>query len=437
MLQMLSFLSSNQQQLAAVKEILAHVAETLDSRVSVELWDGTRMPLGRDTDARYYVSLRGPGTVGCLLRRPSLDTLMRLYASGEIDVHGGDLLEFFAAARVENSKSRVKQLSKAWMLRKALPLLVAPAEKAGEDQAFAGVKNNQNHIQFHYDLGNEFYQLFLDPEMQYSCAYFTDWENTLEQAQRDKLEMTCRKLRLQPGERFLDIGCGWGGLICYAAQHFGVQAHGVTLSQEQLEFTQAKIRALGLQDRVTVELRDYSTLDGVYDKIASIGMYEHVGIKNYPVYFQKLWSLLRDRGMLLNHGITRPAKRSASGFKKQRPEQRFLRKYIFPGGELDHIGHTCEALEACKFEVHDCENWRGHYELTTRLWCQRLAQRRAEATQLVGAERYRLWAAYLAGCSIAFENGSARIFQVVASKLAAKGRSSLPLTRADLYRPAA
>jgi cyclopropane-fatty-acyl-phospholipid synthase len=298
-------------------------------------------------------------------------------------------------------------------------------------------RNNKDYIQFHYDLGNDFYKLFLDDEMQYSCGYFTDWNNSLEQAQRDKLDMICRKLRLQPGDRMLDIGCGWGGLVCHAAQKYGVTAHGVTLSQEQLDYTREKVRRLGLEDRITVELRDYNTLDGSYDKISSIGMYEHVGIANYPAYFRKIWSLLRDRGIVLNHGITRRAKAQKGRFKKMRPEHKLIAKYIFPGGELDHIGHTVESLEATRFEVHDVENWREHYALTTRFWCQRLAARKDEAIAMVGPERYRLWAAYLAGVSFAFHDGSLRIFQVVASKHAAKGRAELPSTRADLYRPAA
>jgi len=216
-----------------------------------------------------------------------------------------------------------------------------------------------------------------------------------------------------------------------------VRAHGVTLSQTQFQFAQEKICRLGLQDRVTVELRDYATLTGKYDKIASIGMYEHVGIANYPAYFDKINSLLRDRGILLNHGITLPAKRTKSRFKRIRPEQRLILKYIFPGGELDHVGHTCQSLEASRFEVHDVEDWREHYAQTTRLWCQRLSAQKEEAIRLVGPERYRLWAAYLAGVSFAFLDGTVRIYQVVASKHAARGRSELPATRADLYCRAA
>jgi len=196
------------------------------------------------------------------------------------------------------------------------------------------------------------------------------------------------------------------------------------------------VRRLGLADRVTIELRDYTTLEGTYDKISSVGMYEHVGIANYAKYFGKIYSLLRDRGILLNHGITRRAKASKRRFAVMRPEQRLFARYIFPGGELDHIGHTCESLEASRFEVHDVENWREHYAQTTRFWCQRLAARQKEAIATVGPERYRLWLAYLAGVSFAFRDGSMRIYQVVASKHSARGRSELPGTRADLYRRA-
>jgi cyclopropane-fatty-acyl-phospholipid synthase len=444
MLSLLSFLTTDAKQLAAAKRVLSHVAEVLNARFSIQLWDGTMVPLGQDVDPRMYISLSGPGVISSLMRRPTLDNLVRHYAVGNIDVHGGDLMEFGEVLRVKSSRDRLKKSRTGLLIRNALPFLVAPADKAVSQHGYNGdeigrgqvTRKNQDYIQFHYDLGNEFYKLFLDPEMQYSCGYFTDWNNSLEQAQRDKLEMICRKLRLQPGERMLDIGCGWGGLICHAALNFGVQAHGVTLSQTQFDYVQAKVKQLGLEDRVTVELRDFNTLDGTYDKISSIGMYEHVGVANYPKYFGKIYSLLRDRGILLNHGITRGAKSSRRKFARVRPEHRLFAKYIFPGGELDHIGHTCESLEASRFEVHDVENWREHYAQTTRFWCQRLTERKDEAIAMVGPERYRLWVAYLAGVSFTFHDGGMRIFQVVASKHATRGRAELPPTRADLYRRA-
>ena len=438
--------SSSERQLAAARAVLARLAESLGARFSVELWDGSRVALGPDVHPELRVAIQGPGVIGALLRWPTLDNLVRHYATGQIEIRGGDLVEFFEAARVERSRKKMKRLPTGLLLKNAWPFLFAPAEKRQPQHAYAGdqvgrtssaQRKNQDYIQFHYDLGNDFYQLFLDPQMQYSCGYFTDWNNSLEQAQLDKLDMICRKLRLAPGERLLDIGCGWGGLVCHAATHYGVKAHGVTLSQTQFDFATEKVRSLGLENLVQIELRDFSTLDGRYDKISSIGMYEHVGIKNYPAYFGKINSLLRDRGILLNHGITRPAKRRPGRFRRIRPEQRLILKYIFPGGELDHIGHTCESLETCRFEVHDVEDWREHYYLTTRHWCRRLSARREEAIRLVGPERYRLWVLYLAGVSFAFFDNSARIYQVVASKHAGKGRAQLPPTRADLYRPAA
>jgi cyclopropane-fatty-acyl-phospholipid synthase len=267
--------------------------------------------------------------------------------------------------------------------------------------------------------------------MQYSCAYYTDWGNGLEQAQADKLEMICRKLRLKQGEHFLDIGCGWGGLICYAAENYGVKAHGVTLSPAQLSFCQQQIEAKGLQDRVSAELKNYADLEGRYSKIASIGMYEHVGVANIPGYFRKIKQLLAPDGIFLNHAISRKARKGKARFSA-RPEQRALLKYIFPGGELDDIGHTVAAMEEAGFEVHDIEGWREHYARTTKLWCERLTANRQQAIALAGEQTYRIWVAYLAGCSLAFQKGSARIYQTVATK-GGKGASPLPPTRADLY----
>jgi cyclopropane-fatty-acyl-phospholipid synthase len=432
---------SDRERLHSARTVLEHVAPLVGARFSVRLWDGSCVPLGPHADTGFAIAIAGPGVIGSMLRRPTLENLLRHYATGQIDFQGGDLIAFGELARVKRLRGRLHGLSKLLLLRHTLPFLFARSATPRARHAFHGDetgrhaarRNNRDYVQFHYDVGNDFYQLFLDPEMQYSCAYFTDWANTLEQAQRDKLEMICRKLRLEPGEKLLDVGCGWGGLLCYAAQHYGVRAHGVTLSETQYRYTQQKIRALGLEDRVTVELRDYAAIDGRYDKIASIGMFEHVGIANFPAYFGKLHGLLRDRGMLLNHGIARRAKAGGRKAGRMRPEQRLMARYIFPGGELDNIGHTLQAMEACRFEVHDVEGWREHYAHTTRLWCQRLTARRDEAIARVGPERYRLWVAYLAAVSFAFTDGALRIYQVVATKHAAKGVSGLPPTRADLY----
>ena len=425
----------------AARNIFEHIAERIDTPFSIRLWDGSVVPLGRHTDHSHSIVISGPGVLGSILRWPTLETVLRHYAAGNIDFAGAGMLEFVELARRKKVKFKARDLNKSFLIRQALPLLLTPKDKVRLDQEYAGDETGrkQTHrdekafIQFHYDVGNDFYALFLDPEMQYSCAYFTDWTNSLAQAQRDKLDMICRKLRLQPGERFLDVGCGWGGLLCHAATRYGVTAHGVTLSQTQHDYAVEKVRRLGLEDRVTVELRNYEDLDGEYDKIASIGMYEHIGIANYPTYFTKLNTLLRDRGILLNHGITRRAKRSRRRFRRIRPEKRLILKHIFPGAELDHIGHSVEVMESHGFEIHDVECWREHYALTCRLWHERLVDNEAAAIAHVGRERYRMWIAYLAGVSFAFRDGSLRIYQTVATKHRSKGPSGLPPTRADLY----
>jgi cyclopropane-fatty-acyl-phospholipid synthase len=430
------------RQIEAAREIFEHLARVLDAPFSLRLWDGTKIPLGRAGADCPCIRVAGPGVLGALFRRPSFEHLFRRYASGDIDIEGGDLLDFVDAARRRKKESRIRlrDLRKGFPWAKALPLLLAHDRSAAIRHQFHGgdaprrAKDKEKEfIQFHYDASNEFYGLFLDSEMVYSCAYFRDWSNTLEEAQRDKLDLICRKLRLRAGETFLDIGSGWGALLCHAAQRYGVLAHGITLSQAQHDHARARIERLGLRDRVTVSLTDYMTLEGRYDKIASIGMYEHVGIANYPAYFKKMHALLAPGGVFLNHGITRRAKRNIKNFGKISPSRRVILKYIFPGAELDHIGHTVQVMESCGFEVHDVEGLRRHYARTCRLWHDRLTARREQAIALVGPERYRMWVAYLAGVTVGFEYGPLHVFQTVATRQG-EAVSPLPPTRGDLYR---
>ena len=436
--------SRQQRQLDVAREFFSHLGELLDSRISVRLWDGSVIALGSQVEPGLEISLSGPGVIGSLLRRPTLDNLLRHFARGHIDYHGADLFTLLETARVRNSRKRTRRLRKSLLARMATTFITARSDGASVEHRYAGDEtgrrrvqaDNRDFIQFHYDLSNEFYQLFLDPNMVYSCAYFRDWDNSLEQAQWDKLEMICRKLCLQPGDRFLDIGCGWGALVCHAAEHYGVQARGITLSEKQLALAREKIRRRGLEDQVQVELCDYADVQGPFDKIASIGMVEHVGIDNMLGYMQKIRSLLPDRGLFLNHGITRRAKTSRRKFRRITPERRLLAKYIFPGGELDHLGHMTECLEAAGFEVHDVEGWRDHYALTCKHWSRRLEANREAAIQQVGSERYRMWLLYLAGVSLALGDGSACIFQTVASSRGSKGLSGMPPTREHLYEAA-
>ena len=439
---MLKFFTSNSQ-LNSIRELLKTVAEPLNLNVSVRLWNGEVVPLGPNADGKYIISISGPGVIGSMLRRPTLEMLIRLYATGHIDFEGGDLIDFSEALKTrESNRARLKQISKVMLAKKTLPFLFAKTDVADLKQGFRddmvgrdeSRRKNQDYIQFHYDVGNDFYKLFLGSEMMYTCGYFRDWSNSLDQAQQDKLDMICRKLQLQPGDRMLDIGCGWGGLICHAAKHYGAISHGITLSQQQYEFAKSKIQELGLSDKVSVEICDYANHQGTYDKISSIGMSEHIGAANYSRYFSKINSLLRDRGIVLNHAIARSSKTSKKFANRIRPERKFLLKYIFPGSELIPVGMTTDFLEQTGFEVNDVESWRDHYAITLRHWCKNLSANKDRAIELVGAERYRLWVAYLAGGSAGFTAGSIKIFQVVASKKASKGVSGMPPTREHLYR---
>lgn len=436
---------ADDRRLQAAKRLVEVVAQQLNAKISVRLWDGSILPLGQEADPEVYASIRGPGVIGALLRRPSLENVIRHYARGDIDFHGADFMSFVEKARVKGSRDRTKKISKLAVAKNLWPFLFAPADRAEDANLFDGDEmglsraqaDNVDYIQFHYDISNDFYKLFLDRNMVYTCGYFTDWSNSLEQAQFDKNEMICRKLQLKPGERMLDIGSGWGALLCHAAERYGVKAHGVTLAEEQLAYTQEQIRERGLEGQVTVELKDYNDLDGSFDKICSIGMVEHVGIGNMPLYLNKINSLLPDRGIFLNHGITRTAKRSKKQWRKVRPEQRVIKKYIFPGCELDSIGHSTDLIESHGFRIHDIEGWRDHYAETTRRWCQNLWENRDEATRLIGKEKFRLWLAYLGGVSFSFNDGALCIFQTVSTKHASKGHSRMPPTREHLYTPEA
>lgn len=287
-------------------------------------------------------------------------------------------------------------------------------------------------IEYHYDVANDFYSLFLDRNMVYSCAYYQNDSDSLEAAQSQKLDHILNKLMLKPGEKFLDIGCGWGALIIRAAQKYGAIATGITLSKNQFDFAREQIHRAGLDDHCRVLLCDYRDLNEAqaYDKIASVGMFEHVGLKNLPVYFGAVHGLLKNDGLVLNHGITTSDVESrwiGMGAGE------FIDRYVFPHGELPHVSLALKEMASAGLEVLDVESLRRHYARTCEAWSNNLESHRDEAVDIVGERRYRIWQIYLAGCAHGFANGWMNIYQVLCSKAESSEMRQQPLTRDYMY----
>ena len=282
-------------------------------------------------------------------------------------------------------------------------------------------------ISYHYDMPAEFYALWLDERMMYSCAYFSKPDEGLDSAQERKLDYICRKLRLRPGERLLDIGCGFAGLIMHAVAHYGVHAVGITLSVRQAEVARQRLREAAMNDRCRVEVSDYRDIDHElqYDKIVSVGMFEHVGEAHLPEYFSRAWDLLRPGGVFLNHGISYSAT-----YRRRGPS--FTDRYVFPDGEPVPISTSLRAAELSGFELRDVESLREHYALTLHHWVQRLEAHREEACRIADDTTYRIWRLYMAGSAHGFRSGRLNVYQTLLAK-PVRGHSGLPLTRADWY----
>jgi cyclopropane-fatty-acyl-phospholipid synthase len=286
-------------------------------------------------------------------------------------------------------------------------------------------------IAHHYDLSNDFYALFLDPLLVYSCAYYRDPDGDLPQAQADKLDLVCRKLRLRGGDTLLDIGCGWGSLAIWAARHHGVRAHGVTLSRAQAEYAAERIRREGLDGRCVVEYRDYGDLPrhARYDKIAMVGVIEHVGLDHYPALFGRVREMLQDGGLFLCHGIAHPAHWTRTS------QTDFLFENVFPNGDITGLVETLAAMDRARWEVLDIEGLRLHYARTCRQWVERLRARADEARAMVGERSYRTWLLYLTCSAVAFESSSVGVYQVLLRKHADRTGGRAPRTREGLYAP--
>ena len=421
--------------------LLTRLFRNFNGSIALRLWNGATLRLGKaslqESHAGFTLIFHSPGVVRTMVLGRDRLRIPEAYFRGDIDFEG----DFFAALGLKDHLNtiRLSALDRLRALLSAVRLTASDKASSGTESQRPSLQGravkahskleNSDAIQFHYDVSNEFYALWLDQAMVYSCAYFEQPGVGLEQAQQAKLDHVCRKLRLQPGDRLLDIGCGWGALVIHAATHYGVNAHGVTLSQKQLELARQRISQAGLADRVTVELRDYRDLpgDAVYDKVASVGMFEHVGLKNLPVYFSTVHRLLKPAGLFLNHGITH----DVEGWNKTSSTE-FINRYVFPDGQLDTVSNIQRGMERARFEIADVEALRPHYALTLRHWVARLEAHHEQALQYVSESTFRVWRLYMAACALEFESGEIGVYQVLASKRAV-GPALLPLTRAHIY----
>ena len=419
--------------------VLRLVLDHLRPGVPVRMWTGETIGAG----AGPTVLVRTPDAVSRLVRAPGLPALIELWADRSVDIEGGSVLDLAAAYEAAKAadrrgfKKRLRTLPKA-RIAAMLPGLLPGAWRARGGARLSGQRRfraggGREEIGHHYDVSNAFYRLFLDERMVYTCAYFERDDATLDEAQEAKLDLVCRKLRLKDGERLLDIGCGWGAMLIHAVERYGVVGHGVTLSEEQATLARERVAERGLADRITIELKPFEALQAAsFDKVSSIGMFEHVGIAHHDAYFANVHRLLRPGGLYLHHAITRRMKRSKRAFGRKSAEHRALVRYIFPGGELDTLGMSVNGLEARGFEVHDAENLRPHYGRTCRLWAERLHANMDAAVAEIGEAKARVWLLYLSGCALAFERGTVQVNQTLASRRR-KGRMPVPWTRADLY----
>ena len=426
----------------AATRIIHKLLSPFDGAVALRLWNDVTHSFGKSVDQmapRFTLVLRDPAVLRDLVLKRGPIPLADAYFHGRLDVEGDlyaalDLKRHFQTLSL-TGRERFGLMLDAMRLAFMPGKKIAPAGFVPTTRQFThdhSMESDRAAISHHYDVSNDFYKLFLDERMVYSCAYFHEDSDSLDTAQAQKLDHICRKLRLKPGERFLDIGCGWGALVIWAAKHYGVQAHGITLSKEQLDEATRRIAAAGLQDRIQVELRDYRALEGegVYDKVSSVGMFEHVGLANLPQYHATVHRVLKPNGLFLNHGITH----EEEGWQPS-VDTEFINRYVFPDGELDRVSSIQAGMEAAQFEIQDVENLRMHYARTLRHWVDRLEAAHDEATRHVSEATYRVWRLYMAASALEFESGGTAIHQILASRRPDRHpyAQPVPLTRRDLY----
>lgn len=398
----------------------------------VEFWDGSGLG---PAEGGTTVHVRTPRAFQRLITAPGELGLGRAYVAGDLDVEGSlDPVLDLGVRRPDQDLGPGGFVTAVRSLARVGALRLAPVPPPPEEARLRGRRHSRGRdaaaISHHYDVSNDFYRLVLGPTLTYSCAYFASPDSTLEEAQTDKHELICRKLRLRPGDRLLDVGCGWGTLAIHAASRHGVNAVGVTLSKRQAELAAKRAADAGVADRVEIRVQDERDVDdGPYDAIASVGMFEHVGRSRLAEYFAHLRDLVRPQGRVLNHGISRPAGRRA-WFRRRS----FIDRYVFPDGELHEVGAVVRVMQRSGLEVRDLESLREHYALTLRRWVANLEASGDRAAALAGEGRYRVWRLYMAASARMFEAGRVEIYQIVAVR-SDGGSSGLPLRRGDAVLP--
>ena len=352
-----------------------------------------------------------------LLLAPTLENLGEAYVEGWLDVDGSldDVLD--VAHRLAESGAGDE------------PGLLARAAQRIAHSHHHTKHSDREAIQYHYDVSNDFYAQWLDPAMVYSCAYFENGDETLERAQQKKIDHILTKIRLQPGQTLLDIGCGWGALVIRAAQQFGARCVGITLSQNQHDLARERVRAAGLQDQIDIRLQDYRDVPGHFDRITSVGMFEHVGLKHLEAYFRRIHDLLAPDGWALNHGITSS---DAHDGEVGHGGGRFIDRYVFPDGELPHIATVLRTMQQGGLEALDVESLRRHYAHTLKHWTQAFEARADVLRAMVDEKRWRIWRIYLAGSQWAFEHDEISLYQVVCRR-AGQHAGTLPWSRRYIY----
>jgi len=400
----------------------------------IRAWDGSEAgPPGAPT-----LLVRNRKALRRLLWKPGELGLVRAWVAGDLGVEGDlytalDLISGLVWERGEDARGLGEALrdpevraAVRGLVKMAGPPLppTPPREEVRRRRHLHTKRSDKRAISHHYDVGNDFYEIVLGSSMVYSCAYWED-AGTLEDAQRDKLELIARKLDLRPGRRLLDVGCGWGSMAIHAAREHGASVVGVTLSQEQAAYARKRVADEGLTDKVEIRVQDYRDVtDGPYDAISSIGMAEHVGADRYLEYARNLYVLLKPGGRLLNHQIARRPRRDESAYSVDE----FIDAYVFPDGELAPLGTTVTQLERAGFEVRDVESLREHYALTLRRWVANLEAQWARAVQLTSPGRSRVWRLYMAASALAFERNRIGVNQVLAIRTPEpSGASGMPL----------